>query len=91
MTFDELRSKLIEMRKERDQIIFEKGLAAEENKDIRENATYDYWFEKEQNITARILKITAEIEQLTKKPVVIKKIKQKPEAKVKDLPKRKWL
>jgi len=44
---DKLRQELTELRKERDKIIFEKGMAANENKDLRENSAYDYWFEKE--------------------------------------------
>ena len=55
---DKLREKLIDLRKEREKITFEKGMAANENKDLRENSAYDYWFEKEMLITARINNVT---------------------------------
>lgn len=63
---DQLRDKLVELRKERDTIMYEKGLAAQDNNDLRENSTYDYWLEKEFNITHRIMTITQEILQRAK-------------------------
>ena len=63
---DKLRKELIELRKERDKIIFEKGMAANENKDLRENSAYDYWFEKEMQITSRINHIMSMIEEESK-------------------------
>ena len=64
---DKLRNELIKLREERKAVILEKGLAAEENKDLRENFTYDYWFEKEAQATARIAHVTEMIEELSKK------------------------
>jgi hypothetical protein len=95
-----LRKKLTELRKERDAIMFEKGLSAEENKDLRENATFDFWARKEHNVTSQILQITKEITELTHKnrPTVNKpanKVPKKPMAKkvekIRDLPKKRWL
>lgn len=63
---DKLRNQLIELRKERDKAVLEKGLSAQDNKDLRENATYDYWEQKEHQLTSRILNIIKEIETLTK-------------------------
>lgn len=63
---EQLREQLVNLRKERDVIIFEKGLAAQDNNDLRENSTYDYWLEKEFNITHRIMSITKEIILLAK-------------------------
>ena len=72
---DQLRAKLISRRKERDKITFEKGMAARDNNDLRENFAYDYWLEKEFVITARILNITKEIEDTAKEQT--KTLKQK--------------
>ncbi|KKS31462.1 hypothetical protein A2380_03695 [candidate division WWE3 bacterium RIFOXYB1_FULL_43_24] len=90
---ERLRERLSEQRKKLEGATFEKGLAAEENKDLRENFAYDYWVSQEQLITARIFATLKEIEHLTKKPEkkIIKKIKSKPVEKVKDFPKKKWL
>ena len=64
---DKLREELIKLREERSTIILEKGLAAQENKDLRENSAYDYWMEKEMNITSRIQNIIKIIDDLSKK------------------------
>ena len=64
---DQLRKELIGLRKQRRSAQKEKGLAAEHNKDIRENADYDYWLQIEQNLTVRIKSISAEIEKIYKK------------------------
>ncbi|HAI62726.1 MAG: hypothetical protein UU64_C0011G0054 [candidate division WWE3 bacterium GW2011_GWF2_41_45] len=90
---DHLRERLSEQRKKLEEATFEKGLAAEENKDLRENFAYDYWVSQEQLITARIFATLKEIEHLTKKPrkKIIKKNKTTPVERVKDLPKKKWL
>ncbi len=64
---DKLRQELTELRKERDKIIFEKGMAANENKDLRENSAYDYWFEKEMHINARIHHTILMIEDISPK------------------------
>ena len=63
---DELRDKLILLRKQRDAAVLQKGLAARENNDLRENFAYDYWEMQERNLTSRILEITFEIEGLAK-------------------------
>jgi len=92
-----LRKKLSELRKERETVVFERGLAAEDNKDLRENATFDYWTRIEHNLTSQILRIAKEITELTHKNVdVVKKPKKaaKPKLKVvekiKDLPRHRW-
>ncbi len=64
---DLLREDLKKLMSQREKIQMEKGMAAEHNKDLRENADYDYWLEREQTITARIRRLTAEIETLYKK------------------------
>ena len=73
---DKLRTELINLREERKTVILEKGLAAEENKDLRENSAYDYWFEQEAQVTARILRLTKMIEELA--------IKDKPKKRIID-------
>ncbi|MFC1722293.1 hypothetical protein ACFL0C_01450 [Patescibacteria group bacterium] len=59
-----LRRVLIKLMKERERVQFEKGQAAEHNKDLRENSDYDYWLQKEMNLTVRIKRVSAEIEVL---------------------------
>jgi len=71
---DKLRNELINLREERKTIIFEKGLAAEDNKDLRENSTYDYWFEKEIVANARIAHLIEMIEELSTKDKPKKRI-----------------
>ncbi|KKS29478.1 MAG: hypothetical protein UV83_C0003G0086 [candidate division WWE3 bacterium GW2011_GWE2_43_18] len=90
---DRLRERLTEQRKKLEEASFEKGMAAEENKDLRENFAYDYWVSQEQLITARIFATLKEIEHLTKKPgtKIVKKAKAQPVERVRDLPKKKWL
>jgi transcription elongation GreA/GreB family factor len=63
---DQLRAELVTLRKEREKVTIEKGLIAQDNKDLRENAAYDYWEQKERNITSRIHKIIQEIEERSK-------------------------
>lgn len=72
---DLLREKLSDLRKQRDNAAMEKGLAAEENKDLRENFAYDYWDTQERNITFRIHGIMEEIDELAKKTGLHKTIK----------------
>ena len=64
---DQLRKKLKRLQTERDEIILEKGLAARDNNDLRENFAYDYWENKERMLTIRIHKVIQEILDLTKK------------------------
>ncbi|MFZ2664251.1 MAG: hypothetical protein WAX66_02725 [Patescibacteria group bacterium] len=71
---DKLRNEIIKLRKEREEVIFEKGLAAEDNKDLRENSAYDYWFEKEIVANSRIAHLIKMIEDLSEKDKPKKKI-----------------
>ncbi|HBY10198.1 hypothetical protein A2473_03315 [candidate division WWE3 bacterium RIFOXYC2_FULL_42_13] len=90
---DRLRERLTEQRKKLEEASFEKGLAAEENKDLRENFAYDYWVSQEELITARIFATLKEIEHLTRKPEkkIVKKSRSTPVERVRDIPKKKWL
>lgn len=74
---DKLRAELIKLREERSKVIFEKGLAAEENKDLRENFAYDYWFEKECQMEARIAQVVEMIKEIANESKPKKVIKQK--------------
>ena len=89
---DKLREKLIDLRKEREKITFEKGMAANENKDLRENSAYDYWFEKEMLITARINNVTLEIMKISpnKRPKQTPRKSRKMKEKI-ELDRPKWL
>lgn len=96
MSVDYYRKQIQSLNVERERIIMEKGLAADANKDLRENAEYDYWSEKEIAITGRIGDLIIEIERLTKdgskpKTTVKSKKSEKPVKKIKDLPKNRWL
>jgi len=75
-----LRHIITKFRKELEKATLEKGLAAEDNKDLRENFAYDYWDDKERMITIRIGKVLKELSDLTKakvqKPVKKKPLKQ---------------
>ncbi len=73
----------MKLREERAKVIFEKGLAAEENKDLRENFAYDYWFEKECQMKARIIQVVDMIEEISSKSKPKKIVKQKKLEKVK--------
>lgn len=77
---DKLRNELIKLREERSRIIFEKGMAAEENKDLRENFVYDYWYEKECQVNGRISHIRETIYELSNKdkPSKAPKVNTKP-------------
>lgn len=63
---DLLREKLVALNREREDIILEKGLAARDNNDLRENFAYDYWSDKERVVTARIHALIREIGDITK-------------------------
>jgi len=80
---DKLRKELVKLREERAKVIFEKGLAAEENKDLRENFAYDYWFEKECQMKARIVQVVDMIEEISSKSKPKKIVKQKKLEKIK--------
>ena len=62
-----MRQDLVKLRQDREKITMEKGLMARDNNDLRENFAYDYWVEKENQVTIRIHRIIAEIEDLLKK------------------------
>jgi hypothetical protein len=69
MNVEKLRRKLIELRKKRTHITTQKGFAANDNKDLRENATYDNWLDQEFLVNAEIREVIDKIEELTgKKP-----------------------
>jgi len=84
---DILRKQLIKLQKEREEITLEKGLAARDNNDLRENFAYDYWVSQEELITARIFATLKEIEhfystykKLQHKEVEVKGFRSKKEA-----------
>ncbi len=67
-----LRSQIKQLQNERDIAILEKGFAANANEDLRENAQYDYWLEKEFYLTGKIKTI---IDQINKLSITLKKSK----------------
>lgn len=87
---DRLRDDLAELRKKRIKITMEKGFAAEENKDLRENFAYDYWVQQEEVINARIGTVIELIGELTKKNTKPKWEKPKPIQRT-GIEKHKWL
>jgi hypothetical protein len=97
MSLDNIRQQIKDLMRQREEATLEKGLSAQENKDLRENSEYDYWVEKENKLTIKIGNLQKEIVRLTteSKPKVVKKttkkVKTKPEIKIKDLPRNKWL
>ncbi|RJR27968.1 hypothetical protein C4561_00475 [candidate division WWE3 bacterium] len=95
MSIELLRKQIKELLQEREKATLEKGLAAEDNKDLRENFAYDYWAQKEFALTSKIRKLTAEIDRLAKKTSTQKRkprrVNTKPVEKIKDLPQNKWL
>lgn len=81
-------------REDLEKATMEKGLAAEENKDLRENSAYDYWDEKERALLFRIRKIAKEISEESNKNKPQKKaVKAKSKAQKKpfEIKPRKWL
>lgn len=93
---EKLRTKIKELSTELAHATLEKGLAAEDNKDLRENSDYDYWDQKESLLIIRIHRLMNEINDLYK-PVQKPKKKLPSEAKTpkKPAPKEelphKWL
>lgn len=61
---EELRQKISDLKKELENATLEKGLAAEDNKDLRENFAYDYWEQKERLCVSRIHSIMQELREL---------------------------
>ena len=90
MDVENLRKKLSELRKKRIYITMQKGSAANHNKDLRENATYDNWFDQELLINAEIAEVIEKIEKLTNTKPKHKWEKPKP-AKKGGVEKQKWL
>lgn len=90
-TVDELRNKITELKKELTQTTLEKGLSAEDNKDLRENFAYDYWDQKERILLNRIHALMAEIKQRTQTKKPVKKTSRETQAEKNTLPKQKWL
>jgi transcription elongation GreA/GreB family factor len=91
---ENLREKIKELKKELEKVTFEKGLIAEENKDLRENSAYDYWDQKETNLIIRIHRIMKEISERLKKEISTvrpKKAKKNTEKKQFDVKPHKWL
>lgn len=90
MDVEDLRKKLGELRKKRTYITVQKGFAANQNKDLRENATYDSWFDQELMINAEIAEVIEKIEKLTKTKPKHKWEKPRPSKKG-GVEKQKWL
>jgi hypothetical protein len=86
---EKLQEELFELRRVRAKITFEKGMAADDSKDLRENGVYIIMEEKEHYYTSKILAVTKEIETITRKPEK-KKVKEKEEVKYEFKP-HKWL
>ncbi len=61
-----LRQKLKNLREERAKITLEKGLAARDNTDLRENALYETLEQKEHLYTSLIINTLKEIHRLSK-------------------------
>ena len=93
-TIEKLRGKIKELKEELEKVTFEKGLIAEENKDLRENSAYDYWDQKETNLIIRIHRIIKEISDGSKKEnptVKPNRAKKDTEKKQFDIRPHKWL
>lgn len=70
----ELKRKIKELQSQREKAIFEKGLAARENGDLRENFAYDYWSQKELDLTHKIKRLSGILFKKTRR--IEKKIKK---------------
>lgn len=86
---EQLQEELFSLRKKRKEVTFEKGLIAEEEKDLRENGAYMIMEEKEHLLTSKIMQITKEIETITRIKKPHKSIKNK-NTKVESLKPQKW-
>ena len=69
----EVKQKIKDLQKEREQVILEKGLAAQENADLRENFAYDYWNHKEIDLTHKIQRLSGQLFIGTRKKKPVKK------------------
>ncbi len=63
---ENLREQLFILRKKRDEVILEKGLVAQDNNDLRENAAFEYLEQQERILTIKILALTQEISESVK-------------------------
>lgn len=99
MSIEKLREQIKKLSAEREKAQLEKGFAAEDNKDLRENFAYDYWVSREDLLTAKIGNLIKEIIRLTKlaeeaeekkSGKKVKPTKPVPITKIKDLPKHTW-
>ncbi len=63
----QLRHELTKLRKEREAVILEKGLLAQDNKDLRENFAYILYEQKEHALSSQINAVIKEIYDYTKK------------------------
>ena len=60
-----LRAKLKKLREKKDGLIFEKGMVAEDNNDLRENSLYDYLVQQEDMYSSMIVGVLKEIRRLS--------------------------
>lgn len=88
---DELRAFLKVLQKERAHIIMEKGLSAEDNKDLRENSEYIYLEQQEDLYNAKIKNLIKEMESHKKKDLKVKRPKKPLEKVQPNFEKKKWL
>lgn len=88
---EELQQELFKLRRERLEITIEKGLIAEEEKDLRENGAYTIMEEKENLHTSKIMVVTKQIEDLTRKPGPKFKKDKKKEENLYEFKPHKWL
>lgn len=61
-----LREELARLREQREKVVLEKGLIAQDNKDLRENFAYDRLVEREHALTSKINGVISEIYELSK-------------------------
>jgi len=88
---EQLQKELADLRKTRQKVILEKGEAAEDNKDLRENGAYIALEEREHYYTSKIHKVIRDLDNLTRKPAKeIRKNVEKKEKKYEFKP-HKWL
>lgn len=64
---DKLRKDLIRLRKKLIEVTMKKGLAAQNDKDLRENSDYEYWLNQEFIVMGRMKTVMELIYNLTKK------------------------
>lgn len=87
---EQLQNELFALRRLRKEVTLEKGIIAEDEKDLRENGAYMIMEEKEHLLTSKIMAITKEIDKLTMKPVKKPIRKNRKEEKVEPIKPQKW-